>query len=249
MSSLLLHVLQQIAQARPHLLSTRQNLVRRQHKAIVASIPELDSHAKCRLCNFKRVVDAVTTDLVNSVADGSASEDRAMYSLDSSDGAISQRLALCGIRDRARTSVTVGVHPKLRVRVDVHVELDTFTGSNAVELRLQCLGLNAVARRRTLVVFCTRRSAGAAALVPVVGPIPVHISSNAAGRWSRLTVLAPHAVGSLGVGKAVRVDNGENVKVVLVLEASDGGVGGSKKLICSILDDPAITVSNELSLG
>jgi hypothetical protein len=42
----------------------------------------------------------------------------------------------------------------------------------------------------------------------------------------------------LSVGKTIRVDNGEDVEVVLVFEAGYCGVGGSEELVSSILDDP-----------
>jgi hypothetical protein len=48
----------------------------------------------------------------------------------------------------------------------------------------------------------------------------------------------------LSVGEAVRVDNGEDVKVVFVLVSSGSGIGGAEELVCCILDNPAKWVSN-----
>jgi hypothetical protein len=238
-----LHVLQQVAQTRPHLLSTRQNLRRRQNESIFARIPHLNRHAECRFRNLIRIVHTISADLVDGVANRATRENRAMDSLDSSNGAVGQGLALRGVGDSARACVAVRVHPELRVRVDVHVELDTLSSTNGVEVGFNGFGLDAVAGGGTFVVFGAGRSAGATGLGPVRWPVAVDVAADAAGRGCGLAVLAPHSVGGLSVGKAVRVDDGEDVEVVLVLEAGSCGIGGGEELVCCILNDPAKSVS------
>jgi hypothetical protein len=241
-----LHILQQVAQARPHLLCAGHDLSRRQDESIATSVSELDRHAERCLGDFKSVVHTIATNLVDGVADWASGEDSAVDSFDSSDGAVGQGLVLGGVGDGAGTCVAVWVHPELRVRVDVHVKLDALSGTDAVEVRFQCLGFCAIAGGRALVVLFAGRSASSTTLVPVVRPVPVDVSSDAASCWCGLTVLAPHAVSGLGVGEAIRVNNGEDVKVVFVLVSSGSGVGGAKELVCCILDDPAKSFSSVL---
>jgi hypothetical protein len=50
----------------------------------------------------------------------------------------------------------------------------------------------------------------------------------------------------LGVGEAIRVDNGEDVEVVFVLVSSGSGIGGAEELVCCILNDPAKSFSSVL---
>jgi hypothetical protein len=239
-----LHVLKQVTQARPHFFSTRLNLSRRQHKSIITRIPQLHRHTKRRLRNLERVIDTITTNLVNSVANGSAGEDSSVDSLDGSNGTVSQSLVLSGVGDGAGTCISVRVHPKLGVGVDVHIELNSLSSSNAVEVCLQSLGLDTVTGGGALVVVRTRRRAGSATLVPVVGPIPVDVTTNAAGCRGGLAVFAPHAVAGLSVGEAIGVDDGEDVEVVLVLVTGDRGISGAEELVCGVLNDPVIESTN-----
>lgn len=78
-----LHILQQIRKASPHLLSTRHNLLRGQHKAKIARVPQLDRHRKGRLGIFKRIIHAISANLVNGAANRTTSERRPMHSLHS----------------------------------------------------------------------------------------------------------------------------------------------------------------------
>jgi len=162
-----------------------------------------------------------------------------VHGFDGCDGAVGQGLVLCGVGDGPGAGVAVGVHPELGVRVDVHVELDALAGCYAVELGFENFGLDAVAGGGAFVVLRAGRCAGAAAEVPLVGPVPVDIAADAAGGWCGLTVLAPHAVGCLSVCEAIWVDNREDVKVVFVLVASNRGIGRGEDLVRSILNDPA----------
>jgi hypothetical protein len=123
--------------------------------------------------------------------------------------------------------------------VDVHVKLDTLSSANGVEVGFNGFGLDAVASGGAFVVFGAGRSAGATGLGPVRWPVAVDVAANAAGRGCGLAILAPHSVGGLGVGETVRVDDGENVEIVFVLEAGSCGIGGGEELVCCILNDPA----------
>ena len=165
-----LHVLQHVAQARPHLLSTWLNLRSRQDESIVARVPQFDSHAVRGLRILVCIVHTVAADLVDRIADRSTFKDGAVHSFHSSDGAISQRLVLRGSRESAGASVAVRVHPELGVRVDVHVQLNTLSSSYAVELGSESFGLDTVTGRGSLVVFSARRGTGTLALVPVSDP-------------------------------------------------------------------------------
>jgi hypothetical protein len=75
----------------------------------------------------------------------------------------------------------------------------------------------------------------------VVWPVAVDIAPDAACRWGTLPVLAPQAVAGLTEGEAVRVDDGEDVEVVGVLEARNRWVGGSEELVCSVLNRPVLS--------
>lgn len=57
------------------------------------------------------------------------------------------------------------------------------------------------------------------------GPVAVDVAADARGARVGLAVLAPETVAGLGVDEAVRVDDGEDVELVLVDEGLDGGVG------------------------
>lgn len=159
-----------------------------------------------------------------------------MHSLDGSDGALGDGRVLRGLGDGAGARVAVGVHPKLGVGVDVEVEGDTFAGGDAVELRLEGLVLDGVTGRSALVVLGAGGGGGAGGLRPVGGPVAVDVAADAAGRRRRLPVLAPQAVRALRVCEAVRVDNGEDVEVELVLERLVGGDRGCEELVSCVLD-------------
>ena len=58
-----------------------------------------------------------------------------------------------------------------------------------------------------------------------MSPVSVDIAANAGGSWGRLAVLPPQTVAALCESETIRVDDGENVEVVLVLEGGGGSVG------------------------
>ena len=104
--------------------------------------------------------------MVDGVADWAASESGAMDSLDSSNSTLGQASVGSRVGQRTRASVAIGVHPELGVRVNVHVELDALALGKAIELSLECLGLDTVASRGTLVVLSARRGACTLSLAP-----------------------------------------------------------------------------------
>lgn len=108
--------------------------------------------------------------------------------------------------------------------MDIHVQLKTLAGVDAVELGFKRLGLDAVAGRWALVILSARLCAGSSALIPVVRPVAVDITADAACGWCTLPVLAPQAVRCLREGEAVRVHDRENVEIVSILERSRGSV-------------------------
>ena len=109
------HVLQQVSQTGPHLFTAGQNLSRGQDETVCAGVTKLHSHRVLRFRVLERIVDTVTADLVDSVADGATSESGAVNSLDSSDGALGQA-SVCGrVWECAGTSVAIWVHPELGV--------------------------------------------------------------------------------------------------------------------------------------
>lgn len=209
-----------------------------QNKAVVTSVAKLYGHGVLGTRILECVVNTVATNLVDGVANRTASEGSAVDSLDSSNGALGQACVRGRVWNGAVAGVAVRVHPELGVRVDVHVQLNTLACSEAVELSLQRLGLNTVASGGTFVVLVTRGCAGTLSLSPrLVCPVPVDIATDAACRWSALPVLAPQAVAVLGEVEAVRVDDREDVEVVLVLERGGCGIGGCQKLVCSVFVD------------
>lgn len=140
-----LHVLQQIRESSPHLLTRRQNLRSRKDEAIVSGIPQLDSHTVIGLCDLERIVHAITANLVDGCADRTAGERRAMHRLNGRNSALCQAIEFGRVWQDARAGVAVRVHPKLAVRVNVHVQLHALASSDAVKLCFQGLGLDTIA--------------------------------------------------------------------------------------------------------
>lgn len=130
----------------------------------------------------------------------------------------------------------------------VDVELDALLGLDRVDLVPQRLVLRGVAGSSALEVLSARVRRGTASDVPLVGPVAVDVVTKTGASRGRLPVLAPQAVG-LRVNETcsilatnpqatleefagfnreltVRVDNREQVEVVLVDECLGLGVGG-----------------------
>jgi hypothetical protein len=85
--SFALHVLQQVSEPSPSLLSRRQDLCRGQHEAAVTGITELNSHREISLDIFGRIINRGTGDLVDGAADGALCKGRAVHSFDGGNGA------------------------------------------------------------------------------------------------------------------------------------------------------------------
>lgn len=171
------------------------------------------------------------------------------------NSALGKPLVVCSVGDNSRAGIAIcynaisvvliclmerlglTVHPQLRVRMNIHVQLNTLASSNAVELCFQNLGLYTITSRWSLVVLIAGRGASATTLIPMGRPVSVDVSSNTAGRGRGLAVLTPHAIGGLRVREAIRIYNGEDIEVVLVLEALGSRISGSKELIGSVFHD------------
>ena len=119
-------------------------------------------------------------------------------------------------------------------------------------MRSQSFSLGSISCRRALVVFGAGRSAGAAALRPLVVPVAVDVAADAGGGGSGLAVLAPHAVGGLGVDETVWVHDWDDVVVVFVFEGDDVGGGGGEEGVGGVFDDLGTSLTfnyPELDLG
>lgn len=120
--------------------------------------------------------------------------------------------------------VAVGQENVLAVAVPVDEQLDPVASGEAVGVSLQGDHFGGVAGGLALVGLGAVVSGGAARELPVERPVAVDVSTDASAAGSDLTVLAPKAVVCLSVGKTIRVDNGQNVKVVLVKQSLDSGI-------------------------
>lgn len=160
-----------------------------------------------------------------------------MNSLESGNSALGKAGVSSRVGHSARASVAVRVHPQLAVRVNVHVQNRSVgAGRHAVKLSLESLVLDRVALGLALVVLGTGVCRSSSCLTPVVRPVAVDVSSDAARRREGLSVLTPHAVVALGVGEAIGIDDREDVEVVLVLVGRIIRIGRSEKLVCGVLD-------------
>jgi hypothetical protein len=193
------HVGKNIAQSSPKLLNCRLDLCWGKNEAVGTGVAHLNGHRILGLGDFVRIVDRVARDSVDGRADRAGLIGKAVGSLDSGDGTGDERFVGSGFGDDARAGVSVSckyvrkqltvdgrmreltVHPKLGVRVDIHVELDTLACRNAVELGLQGLSLNAVTSRWATVILSAGRSGGTTADAPLIGPVAVDVTANTAG--------------------------------------------------------------------
>ena len=82
-------------------------------------------------------------------------------------------------------------HEKLRVGVVVNVELETLSRLDLLDVGREGLELNRIASSGTFVVFGTRIGRGAPRNIPLVGPVPVDVATDARAARVGLTVLSP----------------------------------------------------------
>lgn len=125
--------------------------------------------------------------------------------------------------------------------MEVDVERDTTASSERVNLANDSLELRAVTSGTALEGLVTGVGGGTASQFPLVRPVAVDVTANAGASRDGLTVLAPETVGGLSVDEAyhyelvtiqtrswvmltIRVDNGGDVKVVLVNNSLDSSV-------------------------
>jgi hypothetical protein len=221
-----LHVLEQVLEPRKRLHARRQDLVCRQHKSIASRVPKLARERKLDLGHVASIVDTAARRLVDRAADRAIVEHRSIHCLDRGHRACGKRLVLGVVGRHRRARVAVRRHEQLRVRVVVDEHLDSVGRSERVEVRRKHLRLWRVALGRSLEVLGTRVRRGASGHVPHERPVAVDVVAEAGAASGRLAVLAPQALRGLGVAEAVRVDDGDDVEVVLVDQRLDGRVGG-----------------------
>ena len=103
----------------------------------------------------------------------------------------------------------------------INKQLQALGGLDLVQRSSEGLGLGRVARGSALVVFGAGGSGSAARGGPLDGPVAVDVAADAGGPGVGLAVLAPQAGGGLRKNKTVRVDDGEDVELVLVDKGLD----------------------------
>jgi hypothetical protein len=147
--------------------------------------------------------------------------------------------------------------------VKVNVERDTTASSQRVDLANDSLVLRGVTSSTALEGLVTRVGRGTTSQLPLERPVAVDITANTGASRDSLSVLAPETVGGLGVDEAynresvqlqctwlhekltIRVDNGGDVKVVLVDESLDSRVGAvlGQQLVGHVLGSLKQTMS------
>lgn len=100
--------------------------------------------------------------------------------------------------------------------MDIEIQSDASRGFQLVDLRPQAQVFGRVAGFLALVRLVTRIGRGAATCGPLVGPIAVDVSTNAAVAADGLAILPPETVGCLGVDKTIGIDDGRDVEVEFV---------------------------------
>ena len=138
-------------------------------------------------------------------------------------------------------------HEELGVGVEVDEDLETLAFRKAAKEFGVRLGFGGVALRGTTEGFVAGVRRGAWSF-PLVRPVAVEVDASALGALVGLTVLAPHAVSLLGENEAVRVDDREEVNVVLVDESLDllvRSVAGQDR-VDDVLHSLYNNVSNDL---
>lgn len=139
-------------------------------------------------------------------------------------------------------AVAVGLEGVLPEAVEVDEELDAVGLLDLLGELDEGADLGRVAGRDAAVGLGTGVVGGTAGEVPVVGPVAVAVGTDAGRAGARLAVLAPEAVGGLGVDEAWRgvskvegpwdgqgeltvgVREGDDIVVVLVNETRDVGI-------------------------
>lgn len=100
--------------------------------------------------------------------------------------------------------------------MDVEVQADTARVLQRLDLSNKTAVLRCVSRSLALVCLGARVGAGTVGELPLVRPVTVDVSTNAAASADGLAVLAPESVGCLTVDETVRVDYRHDVEVELV---------------------------------
>jgi hypothetical protein len=112
--------------------------------------------------------------------------------------------------------LSVGVNIKVQANAERVLERLDLSGKTTV---LRCVS-------GCLALVCLRAGVGAstASELPLVRPVAVDVSANAAVSADGLTVLAPKTIRCLGVDESVWVHNGHDVEIELVDDGLDVGI-------------------------
>jgi len=227
---------------RPCLPDGRLDLVGRQREAIRALVTEFIGVGVGGVSSDISVVSRRTGGGVQGRAAGA---DCVSSSRDGADSrcSIGGQCAVCSIVLGASTAVvTVGPEKTLAhilsdetmlnslpedvlsVRVNIEVQANALRVLERLNLGGKPTILRCISGCLALVSFRARVGASSAGKLPLVRPVAIDVSANAAVSADGLAVLAPETIRCLGVDKTIWVDNGHDVEIKLVDNSLDVGI-------------------------
>lgn len=256
----LIEVADQYLLTHPLFLSSRPDLIRRQHEAEISRVPQLNSVRKLSSSNLIHVI--------GSCARGSVQRRPARTKRESGAriGAVANRLAHVGSRfgpfpELGRVAGFVGAVGRedvLAVAVPVDVELDPLRVADVAQELVEALVFGRVGGGFAPVGLRARvRGRAAVVGVPSEFPVPVYVASEAgAVAGAGLPVLSPESLGGLGVNEScnwligvlrmswrlvltIWVDKRNDVKVVFVQKGCCEFIASLvsfDQLCCDVLD-------------
>jgi len=110
--------------------------------------------------------------------------------------------------------------------VHIKVEADAAGVTEGSDLRREGAVLGRITRCNTLVCLGARVGGCSASHFPLVRPVTIDISADTAVATDGLTVLAPQAIGGLGVYETIWVHDRSDVEIELVDDGLDACIGG-----------------------
>ncbi|VUC20318.1 unnamed protein product [Clonostachys rosea] len=249
----------------------RQDLVRRQHKTIVAQIAQLNRVGELRTADAIHMIRGGTS---RSVEDGTAGPKRVRRARGGriADGLADDGGGLCPLAELGGVEgllVAEGGEDVLAVAVPVDEELDARRVAQLADELVESFILGGVGGGLAAVGLGARVGGGAAG-VGVPAELPVAVDVAAVAGWvccvggRGLSVLAPEAVGGLGVDEAWRrisvasleigrggsvlltigVHEGEDPEVVFVQGGCDESI-----ILRVAVDELKCDILNNLRLG
>jgi hypothetical protein len=114
----------------------------------------------------------------------------------------------------------------LSVRVNIKVQTNALRVLERQDLGSKAFVLRCISGCLALVGLRAWVSASTAGELPLVRPVAVDVSADAAVSADGLAVLAPETISCLGVDESVWVDNGHDIEVELVDDSLDVGIRG-----------------------